>query len=76
MFKIKLKVEVPDFNKMTVDIKCPQCKFSHSLSLGDIRFQRYLVCRGCKGNIKLVDHNHSMDRGLRKIKKTLEHLGR
>ncbi len=56
-----------NLDKYRVDITCPKCKFLNKVSLKQVRISDVVICRGCKTNIKLEDHQHSVLKANREV---------
>ena len=39
-----------------IDIECPRCRFPARPFLRQVRLCDVIVCGGCKGDLRLVDH--------------------
>lgn len=63
-----------NLDKHRVDIACPRCSFFTSVSLKQVRIGDVIICRGCKNNIQLIDHQMSTQKGLREIQRSLNRL--
>lgn len=63
-----------DLDEAQININCPKCGFANSVTLGDVRAQKVIVCRGCKANIRLVDKNASLDKAKKDIDDSIKSL--
>ena len=59
-----------NFDKSMIEVSCPSCKFPNAVMVREVRFGLTILCRGCKGRIRLVP----MDGGLSKARRSLENL--
>lgn len=74
MLKLSIQVEIPDLDRIEVEVPCPRCKLSTYVLLGKIRRRDYVICRGCYSTINLIDHMGSFDRAKKRITKMLKEL--
>lgn len=74
MLTLSLQIEVPNLDRIEVEVPCPRCKLSTHVSLGKIRRRDYVICRGCYSTINLLDHMGSFDRTKKRITKMLKDL--
>jgi len=63
-----------NLDEAKININCPKCGFANSVTLGDIRVQKVIICRGCKVNIRLVDKNASLNKVKKDIDDSIESL--
>ena len=63
-----------DLDRHRIDIECPRCKFPARVFLRQVRLCDVVVCGGCKGNIRRVDHRATFRRARRDIDKALAGL--
>ena len=84
-FKLNVSFKGSDFDiaQRTIDLKCPQCQATNSVTLGQVQNEETITCVGCKKNIKLVDKDKSVAKAVSNIndamgdlKKAVEDLGR
>ena len=61
-------------DKHRMNIECPKCRFPARPFLRQVRLSDVMVCGGCKGNIRLVDHLCSFRKAERKVSRTMEEL--
>jgi hypothetical protein len=64
-------LKLPDIDRRWIDIDCPTCRLATPASLGDVRLGNVIICRGCKLNIRLIDHIGEYHRMRRKLEQTL-----
>lgn len=65
-----------DLDNFEIEFKCPKCGFSNKVRLGQVRLGQVIICAGCHENIKLVDKDASVQRGIEEIEKSFEDLER
>lgn len=65
-----------NLDEAQININCPKCGFINSVTLGDVRAQKVIVCRGCKVNIRLVDKNASVDKAKKDIDDSINSLSK
>jgi len=75
MVSISLTVEIPDFDRVPIELPCPVCGLHTWVRLGEIRRRDLAVCRGCHANVVLYDHLGSVHRFVRGVEKTLRDFG-
>jgi hypothetical protein len=56
-----------NLDRQRIDIECPRCRFRSRVFLRQIRLCDVIVCGGCKGNIRLVDHMSTFRKADRRI---------
>ncbi len=76
MFSISLHINIPDFDRIPIEIDCPICGLHTWVTIGEVRRRDFTICRGCHANIMLEDHLGSVHRSFRNIQHTLETFGR
>jgi hypothetical protein len=76
MISISIKVQIPDFDRISTEVPCPRCGLHTWVKLGEIRRRDFAICRGCHANILLEDHLGGVQRFIRDTERTLEALGR
>jgi transcription initiation factor IIE alpha subunit len=59
-----------------VYIACPRCQFPARPFLRQIRYGETVVCGGCKGNLRLVDHMGTFRQAQTKVTRAIEDLAR
>lgn len=52
---IKVSIKMPRLDIHEISIKCPRCRLSARVTLGGIRHQVKVVCRGCKADLRFKD---------------------
>jgi hypothetical protein len=74
--KIEVKVtgRLPDIDDHWIDVSCPRCPLTTEASLRDVRLGNVIICRGCKANIRLVDHLGEYHRARRRLADSLNSL--
>ena len=60
----------------TVDVECPDCDFTSTVTFRESRLQDVIICRGCKANIHLVDHMGTVAIATRNIERALDDITR
>ncbi len=63
-----------DLDHATFTFACPECHFSNSATVQQVRIGSRLICRGCKRELRLVDKNGSFKRSRRRISEELASL--
>lgn len=63
-----------NLDKHRVDIRCPKCNFQNKVTLKQVRIGKVIICRGCKSNLWLRDHRHSVQKATRTIRRSLNAL--
>lgn len=59
---------------MQIELHCPQCGFYEPATLKQVRLGDVLICRGCKGNISLIDHMHEIANSRQRLHAALSDL--
>ena len=62
--KTELSIETPDFSKAAIPLPCPRCRLETPATLGAIKREESIICRGCHSNIRLRDHIGEFHRAL------------
>ena len=57
-----------------IEAQCPRCGFYNPFQVRDIAVETPVICRGCKGLIRQIDHMGEAQQALRKINKALQDL--
>jgi len=76
MVEFRVSMTRPDLERAQVQLNCPKCGVTNSVTLGQIRQQATIFCSGCGVRINLKDKNGSMARGLDDINRALDDLER
>ena len=63
-----------DLDELTVEFKCPGCGFSNEAATKQFRNGATIICRGCKADIRLADHEGSVTRAKKEIDQSFEEL--
>jgi hypothetical protein len=73
MFSIRVSgsFKLPDLDRRWIDVDCPTCRLATPATLRDVRLGAVVICRGCKLNIRLVDHLGQYQRMRRRLERTL-----
>lgn len=69
-----MKDSTVNFSRHTFEFECPSCSFYNSATLGQARVRDAVICRGCKGVIRLDDHMNECRLALRRVRATLQNL--
>ena len=71
-----------NLGKSNIDFQCPSCGFSNKATIKQVRINDLIICRGCKRNIRLVDHFNttkkallSFNRALRELEEQIKKMG-
>lgn len=67
MFSVSISVQIPELDRIALEIDCPVCALSTRVTLGDIRLGGVTICRGCHANIRLEDHLAQYHRARRRL---------
>lgn len=65
-----------DFGKYELDVKCPNCGFFNPIYLRQVQLRDVIICRGCKGNIRLDDHMNQTKKIIRELRRAVGDLER
>ena len=76
MVTLSIKVSIPDFDRIPIEVPCPLCGLHTWVTLGAIRRRDFAICRGCHANIMLIDHLGGFQRFVRDTEHTLNSIGR
>jgi hypothetical protein len=78
MFSVSwsVKVNIPDLDRLTFEIQCPNCRLHTWTTFGEARRGGYLICRGCHANIKFEDHLGGLHRSKEGIEQMLKAMER
>ena len=75
-------VQMINLGKHKIRFQCPSCGFSNEATIKQVRIDDILICRGCKGNIRMVDRFdttkkalRSFDRAIRKLEEQIKRMG-
>lgn len=72
MFKITLKITLPELNRYPIEIQCPRCELHNWVTLAEVVRRDYVICRGCHANILLIDHLGSFQRFIHDFEKAFK----
>jgi len=75
MFSISIEVNLPEFDKIPIEVPCPICELHTWVTLGSIRRRDFAICRGCHTNILLEDHLGSVHRTIKNIEGVFKDIG-
>lgn len=59
-----------------IDISCPECEFSNTITLNDVINQSSLICVGCLKTIQLTDGDGETKRAISEVNQSLRDLGK
>lgn len=65
--RVTLRGSLPDLDRRSIEVQCEHCHLSTPAFLREVRLGNVIICRGCKTNIRLVDHLGSYQRARRKL---------
>ena len=57
-----------------IEITCSHCTFINIVFVKQIRIGDVIICRGCKNNIQLIDHQGSILKANRKLRRSINTL--
>jgi hypothetical protein len=63
-----------DFNKIWIDIECPNCKYSDVVQLVDVKSEKEFYCHNCKSRIHLIDNDGSVHNGIETMNNAMKSL--
>lgn len=63
-----------DLDYVKLDIECPGCGFHNEIRYRDARLRDVVICRGCKGNIRLEDSMNECRKARREVKAAMDRL--
>ncbi len=70
-----------DIGKQIIDVKCPNCKRVHKISLNDVKKSKKKLC-GCKTEITFSDDGtvkksiNSINKSLKNFQNTIKKIGK
>lgn len=65
-----------DIDGISIRFECPQCSFENEATFQDARLGRRIICRGCKADIQLADHENSVGQARKTIPAEINSLFR
>lgn len=74
MFSVKVTGSFPDLDRQWIDVDCPCCRLETPAALRDVRLGNVIICRGCKANIRLIDHLGQYHQMRRKLERAFNGL--
>ena len=74
MLELSIHIDVPDFSKHSLEVPCPRCNLATPTTLGAISRGELMICRGCKSNIRLIDHVGELERFVRRLRRQLRKM--
>lgn len=63
-----------DLDKISLDLECPKCQFSNPFFYRQARLRAVIICRGCKGNIRLDDQMNTCRKARVKFQRAMDDL--
>ena len=63
-----------DLDNAEIEFECPHCGFTNSVTIGEVKAERVIVCCGCLCNIRLEDHERSAEKSQCEINDALRKL--
>lgn len=63
-----------DIDRVPISFGCPQCGFENEATFQDARLCRRIICRGCKVEIHLEDHENSVGQSRKNINEAIDSL--
>jgi len=63
-----------DLDCAIIPTQCPKCSFYNDVSARQVRLNDVVICRGCKGNVQLVDYMGTVSNAREALRKGLEDL--
>ena len=63
-----------DLDPITIELCCPRCGFFSDVTIKEIRLGGIIVCRGCKGNLRLVDYMGEVNKARKVFLKSISKL--
>lgn len=63
--------EMINLGKHKIGFQCPSCGFSNKATIKQVRINDLLICRGCKRNIRMVDHFDTTKKALRSFNRAI-----
>jgi len=60
-----------NLGKHKIVFQCPSCGFSNNATIKQVRLNDILICRGCKRNIRMVDHSDTTKKALRSFSRAI-----
>jgi hypothetical protein len=74
VLEIKITGSVPDLDDHWIDVGCPYCPLTTEASMRDVRMGNVIICRGCKANIRLIDHLGDYHRARRRLSDSFKRI--
>lgn len=74
MISVQVTGGLPDLDRHWIDVDCPHCRLATPASLRDVRLGNVIICRGCKANVRLVDHLGEYHRVRRKLERAFRQM--
>ena len=63
-----------NFNKIWIDIECPNCNYLDQIQLIDVKTEKEFFCNNCKCKILLKDHEGSVHNGIESMNSAMKEL--
>ena len=70
------KINVPDLDRLAIEIQCPLCRLHTWARLGEFRRRDFVICRGCHANILFQDHLGGLHRFKGSFEQALKEMER
>lgn len=65
-----------NFEKVTINIPCPECEFQNETTLGAAANGDSIICIGCLKTIQFIDDVGSSKRALEEVNRSFDDLRR
>ena len=62
-------------DKSKHEAPCPRCGFYNGFSLKQVRLNDVIICRGCNGNIQLVDYMNLCRNTVHRVEALIHEFG-
>lgn len=78
MFNIEISSSFESFNfdKIDIEIICPQCNFYNNVYFKQIKYNDAVICRGCNITIKLEDNMSEVSKSEKIIINKIRSIGK
>jgi hypothetical protein len=74
LIKLTVSGSFPDLDRHWIEVECPHCRLETPALLRDVRIGGVIICRGCKANIRLVDHLGGYQRARQRFAQAFEQM--
>ncbi len=58
------------------EFQCPECEFYNCATMKQARLRDFIICRGCKINLRLDDSMNSCRKAVRQFRKSMREFER